>query len=333
MSRSVGIIGTGKAVPKKIFRNEDFVKRGLDTSDEWIVARTGIKQRYIGEEETSSELAIEAARLALQDAGIRSDEVDAIVVATTTPDFPAFPSVACLVQRGLEITDCAAFDLSAACTGFIYAIDVAAQMMKGEGYRHILVIGVDMLSKMCDWSDRGTVILFGDGAGAVVLGEVNRGFGLLSSKLGARGQDYDKLMIPIGGSKTPLTAQNISSPGRFIQMDGKAVYRFAVNIIVEVVEKALSKVNLKKEDISFFIPHQANERIIQYAAEKLGLSQEQVYVNIATYGNTSAASIPIAIDEASRKGLLHQGDILVTVGFGAGLTFGTNVIKWAKQKK
>ncbi|MEK6556885.1 MAG: 3-oxoacyl-[acyl-carrier-protein] synthase III C-terminal domain-containing protein, partial [Candidatus Margulisiibacteriota bacterium] len=178
--------------------------------------------------------------------------------------------------------------------------------------------------------DRGTVILFGDGAGAVVLGDVKKGFGLLSSKLGARGQDYDKLMIPIGGTKTPLTAQNVSSPGRYIQMEGKAVYRFAVNIIVEVVEEALAKAHLKKEDISFFIPHQANERIIQYATEKLGLSQGQVYVNIATYGNTSAASIPIAIDEASRKGLLHQGDILVTVGFGAGLTFGTNVIKWAK---
>lgn len=329
MVRSIGILGTGKAVPKKVFKNEEFIKHGLDTSDEWIMDRTGIRQRYIVEDETTSSLCIEAAEHAIKSAGIDRESIDAVIVATTTPDYPVFPSVACMVQAGLGLREVAAFDLSAACSGFIYAVEVATQMLKGGNYRHILVLGADTLSRVCDWRDRSTVVLFGDGAGAIILGDVKEGFGVLSTKLGSRGKDFDKLIIPIGGTKTPITAENVHSPDRYLKMDGKAVYKFAVNIIIGIIEEALAQANLKKEDITFFVPHQANKRIIEYAREKLGLSVDQVYVNIDRYGNTSAASIPIALSEASDKGLLKSGDVVVTVGFGAGLTYGTSIIKWA----
>ncbi|OGI06363.1 MAG: 3-oxoacyl-ACP synthase [Candidatus Margulisbacteria bacterium GWF2_35_9] len=326
--QSIGIIGTGMAVPKLKFKNNDFVKLGLETSDEWIASRTGINQRFIAKEEATSDLAYQAAENAIIDAGIEKSDIDCIIVATTTPDYPLFPSVACLVQNGLGLDNIPAFDISAACTGFIYAMEVAEKMMSSGQYKNILVIGADTLSKSCNWKDRSTVVLFGDGAGAVVLGEVKSGYGILSSKLGARGSGFDKLIIPKGGSRTPLTKDNVEDDDRYIQMDGKAVYRFAVNTIVRVVEEALAKIGMKKEDISFLIPHQANIRIIDYAREKLGLSREQVYVNIDTYGNTSAATIPIALNEVCSKKLIRNGDILVTVGFGAGLTYGTNVIKW-----
>ncbi len=329
MARSIGILGTGKAVPKKAFKNDDFIKHGLDTSDEWIMDRTGIRQRYIVEDETTSSLCIEASEHAIKSAGIDRETIDAVIVATTTPDYPVFPSVACLVQAGLGLREVAAFDLSAACSGFIYAVEVATQMLKGGNYRNILVLGADTLSQVCDWKDRSTVVLFGDGAGAVILGDVKKGHGVLSTKLGSRGKDFDKLIIPIGGTKTPITAENVNSPDRYIKMDGKAVYKFAVNIIIGIIEEALELAHLKKEDITFFVPHQANKRIIEYAREKLGLSVDQVYVNIDRYGNTSAASIPIALSEASDKGLLKSGDVVVTVGFGAGLTYGTSIIKWA----
>ncbi|MDD5456878.1 MAG: ketoacyl-ACP synthase III [Candidatus Margulisbacteria bacterium] len=328
--RSIGIIGTGSAVPQQVYKNDDFVKLGLDTSDEWIFDRTGIKQRYISKNESASDLAIMAAEKAIKSSGVSPSAIDCIVVATTTPDYPLFPSVACLVQNALGLENVPAFDISAACTGFIYALDVAVGLMRNSNYKNVLVIGADTLSKYCNWKDRSVVILFGDGAGAVVLGDVMSGSGILSSKLGAQGKDYNKLIVPIGGSRTPLTKENVESDQRYIQMEGKAIYKFAVNIIINIIEEALQKAKLKKEDICFFIPHQANKRIIDYARDKLGLSSEQVYVNIDRYGNTSAASIPIAIDETSRKGLLKKGDILVTVGFGAGLTYGTNVIKWSK---
>lgn len=327
--KSIGILGTGKAVPKNAFMNDDFIKCGLDTSDEWIMERTGIRQRYIAKDETTSSLCIDAAKQAIKNAGINKDMIDAVIVATTTPDYAAFPSTACLVQAGLGLREVAAFDLSAACSGFIYATEVAVQMLRGGQYRNILVLGADTLSKVSNWKDRSTVVLFGDGAGAAVLGEVKKGFGVLSTKLGSRGQDFDKLIIPIGGSKTPITAENVDSPDRYIKMDGKAVYKFAVTTIIGIIEEALASANLKKEDIAFFIPHQANKRIIEYAADKLGLSPNQVYVNIDRYGNTSAASIPIALNEACEKGLLKSGDVVVTVGFGAGLTYGTSIIKWA----
>ncbi len=327
-NNSYGIIGSGNAIPKKKFMNDDFVKLGLETNDEWIASRTGIRQRFIAEEETSASLAIEAASKAIDNAGIDKDDVDLIIVATTTPDYQLFPSTACLVQGALDIKETAAFDISAACTGFIYALDTAVKMMKSGLYKNALVIGTDTLSKYCDWKDRSTVVLFGDGAGAVVLGKVEDGYGLLSSYLGAKGQDYDKLIIPKGGSKEKLTKETVNDPLASIQMDGRAIYKFAINIIVKMMDEALATAGLKKEDVTFLIPHQANKRMIDYAQDKLGLSDNQVYVNIDKYGNTSGASIPIAITEVMSKNLLKKGDIVITVGFGAGLTYGANVIKW-----
>ncbi|MDD4527173.1 MAG: ketoacyl-ACP synthase III [Candidatus Margulisbacteria bacterium] len=323
-----GIIGSGSAIPKKKLKNDDFQALGLETNDEWIVSRTGIKQRYICEEETTASLAIEASRKAIENAGIDKEEIDLIVVATTTPDYPLFPSTACLIQKELDIKKVAAFDISAACTGFICALDVAASMMKSGLYKKALVVGADTLSKYCDWTDRATVVLFGDGAGAVILSQVEEGYGLLATNIGAKGQDHDKLIVPIGGSKEALNKDNLDNPLRYIQMDGKAIYKFAVNIIVQLMDEALERAGLTKEDVTFLIPHQANKRMIDYAQEKLGLSDEQVYVNIDRYGNTSSASIPIAINEAMSKNLLKKGDIVITVGFGAGLTYGANVIKW-----
>jgi len=329
-ARHIGVIGTGQAIPKCVFKNDDFVGLGLDTSNDWIVERTGIEQRYIAREESTSDLAIKAGQEAIINSGLKTEDIDCIIVATTTPDYPLFPSVACLIQNGLGLQDIPAFDLSAACTGFIYALEVASCLMQGSGYKNVLVVGADTLSKNCNWQDRSVVILFGDGAGAVVLSDVAKGYGMLSSVLGAKGKDYKKLIVPLGGSREPLNKDNIDSPDRYIQMDGKGVYRFAVNIIVSVVNQALEKAKLSVKDISFFIPHQANQRIIEHAKEKLGLSTEQVYVNINNYGNTSAASVPIALNEANRKGLVKHGDVVVTVGFGAGLTYGTNIIKWYK---
>lgn len=325
---SFGIIGSGSAIPKKRMKNDDFQALGLETNDEWITSRTGIKQRFICEEETTASLSIEAAEKAIKNAGINKDDIDLIVVATTTPDYQLFPSTACLVQKGLDIEKVAAFDISAACTGFICALDVAVNMMHSGIYKNALVIGADTLSKYCDWKDRATVVLFGDGAGAVVIGKVEDGYGLLASNIGAKGQNYDKLIVPLGGSKEALDKDNLDSPLRYIQMDGKAIYKFAVNIIVQMMDEALERAGLTKEDVTFLIPHQANKRMIDFAQEKLGLSDEQVYVNIDRYGNTSSASIPIAITEAMSKNLLKKGDIVITVGFGAGLTYGANVIKW-----
>jgi 3-oxoacyl-[acyl-carrier-protein] synthase III len=325
---SFGIISSGLAIPKKKMTNDDFVKLGIDTNDEWIYSRTGIKQRYICEQETTASLATAASQQAIKNADIDKEDIDLIIVATTTPDNSLFPSVACLVQNELNINSVSAFDISAACTGFIYAFDVAVNMMKSGLYRKALVIGVDTLSRYCDWKDRSTVVLFGDGAGAVVVGPVQEGYGLLASNLCARGQDNNKLIVPYGGAAVPLNENNINDPLRYIQMDGKAIYKFAVNIIVALMDEALERAGLAKEDVTFLIPHQANKRIIDYAQDKLGLSDDKVYVNIDKYGNTSSASIPIAIAEAMNKGLLKKGDIVITVGFGAGLTYGTNVIKW-----
>ena len=334
ISRSIGIIGTGHAVPKCAFKNEDFLKLGLETSDEWITDRTGIKQRYICKDgETTVSLAVEAGKKAIKSAGLLASDIGGVIVATTTPDYAVFPSAACMVQGELGLSEGPAFDLSAACSGFTYALDVAVSMMRNSTYKYMLVIGADTLSKACDWKDRSTVVLFGDGAGAVVLGDVAKDHGILSSRLGARGKEHEKLIVPDGGFKSPLSADNIDSNQRFIQMDGKGVYKFAVNVITEAITEALSSSGLTTADIQFFIPHQANKRIIEFARERLGLSSEQVYVNIDAYGNTSAASIPIALDEAFSKGLIRYGDVVVTIGFGAGLTFGANVIRWALPSK
>lgn len=325
---SAGIIGVGSYVPPSIRTNDDIAAMGVDTSDEWIRTRTGISQRHIANDLTTADLATEAAKNALAYAGLDATDIDLIIVATATPDYLLFPSVACLVQNRIGATKAAAFDLSAACSGFIYAMTTAAQFIQAGSYKNIIVIGAEVLSKFTNWEDRNTCVLFGDGAGAIVLGPVEKNEGILAWDLGAKGSGYDLLMVPYGGTKTPLNETNILEKKHYIDMDGKAVFKFAVSVVIESIETCLNKCGLNKNDLDFFIPHQANKRIIDFAAERLGLPEEKVCVNITHYGNTSAATIPIALDESVRNGHIKKGDIVATMGFGAGLTWGSALIKW-----
>ncbi len=306
------IIGVGSELPPKVVTNDELSKT-VETSDEWIKTRTGIEQRRISDEKTStSDLAIAAAEKALKNSGLSAQDLDLIVVGTTTPD-TLFPSVACLLQKKLGATKAAAFDVSAACAGFNYALTTAKQFIENETYKNVLVVGADTLTKHLDWQDRGTCVLFGDGAGAVVLTASDDGSGILASWLKAEGHLGENLIMPVNG---------------FITMDGKEVFKFAVRVLEESIKKVLEKANLKAEDINLLIPHQANIRIINHVIKKMGLAKEKVFINLQKYGNTSAASIPIALDEAIQAGKLKKGDILVVSGFGAGLTCGANLIKW-----
>ena len=324
--KRVGILGTGSHVPDKVVTNFDLEKT-LDTSDEWIVSRTGIRERrVVGPHEATSDLAIVAANRALESAGIDAADLSLIIVATCTPDLQ-FPATSVIVQNSLGARRAAAFDLNAVCSGFSYAIDVANQMIRTGAYPNALVIGADVMSGTLDWTDRSTCILFGDGAGAVVLGPVESG-GILSSVLGADGSGVPLLYIAAGGSREPLTSAGMESGRNRICMNGREVYKFAVQIMGEVSAEALEACELSASDVSLFIPHQANIRIIESAAKRLGLPPEKVFVNLDRYGNTSAASIPLALDEAVKAGRVNRGDIVVTVGFGAGLTWAANVIQW-----
>jgi 3-oxoacyl-[acyl-carrier-protein] synthase-3 len=323
---SVGILGTGSRVPDTVVTNADLERR-LNTTDEWISTRTGIKaRRIVADNEASSDLAIAAARAALEDAAIDASEIDLLIVCTLTPDY-LMPATAVLVQEAIGAGRCAAFDLNAACSGFCYALDVATHMIAGGAYRRGLVIGAEVMSRTLDWEDRSTCVLFGDAAGAVVLGPVDHG-GVLGSVLGADGRGASLLYIPGGGFKEPLSTEAIASKRNCMSMKGREVYRFAVQVMGDAAACALERCGLTPADVSLFVPHQANIRIIESAARRLGLPFEKVFVNLDKYGNTSAASIPLALDEAVREGRIHEGDIVVAVGFGAGLTWGANVIRW-----
>ncbi|HAR61861.1 MAG: 3-oxoacyl-ACP synthase [Candidatus Margulisiibacteriota bacterium] len=325
---SAGIIGVGSCVPPKVVTNDDIAKMGLETSDEWIRARTGIGERRLADNLSTSDLALQASINALKSANKRPEEIDLIITATCTPDHPLFPSVACIIQDKLGAKNAAAFDLSAACSGFVYALATASQFIEAGSFKNILVIGADTLAKNVDWTDRGTCILFGDAAGAVILSAVPHGEGILSWTLGAQGSGGDLLIIPNGGSRTPLTPENITERNHYIKMDGRAVFKFAVSIVIDSIEKSLSKAGLSKKNIDYFIPHQANKRIIDFAAERLGLSEEKVCVNIMNYGNTSSASIPLALDEAVTAGKVKKGDLVAIMGFGGGLTWGSAIFRW-----
>lgn len=328
--KSVGILGIGSYVPEKIVTNADLEKL-VDTSDNWIVERTGIKERRIAaEDQATSDLATKAAEKALADAGIGADDIDLIIVATVSPDM-TFPSVACLVQDNLKATKAAAFDITAVCSGFIYGLVIGSTFIKSGTYKKVLVIGAETLSKITDWTDRNTAILFGDGAGAVVLGETLPGFGILGVHLGSDGAGGDLLKVPAGGSRQPTTAQTVAERSHFIHMNGNEVFKFAVKVMGEAAVKALDEAGISPADITYLVPHQANLRIIQSAARRLGLPMDQVVVNVDKYGNTSAASIPIALDEGVKSGKIKNGDIIVIVGFGGGLTWGSGVIKWYKE--
>lgn len=327
MNKKVGILGTGSYVPENIVDNLYFEKI-LDTSDEWIKTRTGISQRRkASENESASDLATKAAIEALKCAKLSSDDIDLIIVATATPDM-AFPSTACLVQENIKAKNAAAFDISVACSGFIYGITIARQFVLTGMYKNILVIGSEVLSKFIDYTDRSTCILFGDGAGAVVIGNVDDG-GILSTYLGSDGSGADVLNIPAGGSKLPASKNTIENNLHSIKMIGNDVYKFAVRIMGESSLKAIEIANLEPKDIDYFLPHQANIRIIEASAKRLKLGMDKVYINLDKYGNMSAASIPVALDEAFRSGKINKGDNVVLVGFGGGLTWGSAVINWS----
>jgi 3-oxoacyl-[acyl-carrier-protein] synthase-3 len=322
-------VGTGSFVPEKVLTNADLEKI-VDTNDEWIVSRTGIRERHVVDPETPvSELCYQAAMRALEDAKVAPEEVDLIIVATLTPDY-VFPATAGLVAERLGAKNAAAFDLSAGCTGFLYGITTGAQFIASGMYKTILVIGGETLSKLLNWEDRTTCILFGDGAGAAVLQTVEEGYGFLGYELGADGSGGKLLCMPGGGSMNPATLETVGSKMHTIHMTGNEVFKFAVRIMGETALKALERAGLQKEDIDCLIPHQANIRIVDSAVKRLGIDPEKVVVNLDRYGNMSAASIPVALDEAARQGRLKYGDILVMVGFGAGLSWGAAVLKWSK---
>jgi 3-oxoacyl-[acyl-carrier-protein] synthase-3 len=302
----------------------------VDTSDEWIRARSGIRERRIAApQEATSDLAVQAGRRALEDAGIEAAQIDLLVVATLTPDYP-MPSAACIVQHKLGVpTTAACFDLNAACSGFIYALDTACAMIASGRYRKALVIGAEKLSSVVDWQDRGTCLLFGDGAGAAVVGlGEKQGVGLIGTRLGSLGEDTDLLVIPSGGSASPATAESFAKGGHFIKMKGKEVFKLAVRVMEEAARDILEQHSLSANQIGLVIPHQANLRIIDAIAQYLELPVERFFVNVDRYGNTSAASIPIALDEARRAGRIKDGDLTLLVAFGAGLTYGSALIRW-----
>ena len=327
---SVGIVGTGSYVPEKVLTNFD-LEQMVDTNDQWIVSRTGIKERHIAEPETPvSELCYQAAVRALEDAKLAPEELDLVIVATITPDF-VFPATACLVAERLGAKKAAGFDLQAACTGFLYGVATAAQFIATGIYKNALVIGGETLSKILNWEDRGTCILFGDGAGAAVLQQVEEGYGFLGYDLGMDGAGGSLLAMPGGGSMHPASAETVAKKMHTIQMAGSEVFKFAVRIMGETALKALDKAGLGIGDVDCLIPHQANTRIVDAAVKRLGIDAGKVVVNLDRYGNMSAASIPVALDEAARSGRLNYGDIMVMVGFGGGLTWGAAVVKWSKR--
>lgn len=323
----VGVLGTGKHVPEKVLTNQD-LERMVETSDEWITTRTGMKERRIvAEDEASSDLAYHASLIALRNAGITAAELDLIVVATITPDM-AFPSTACLLQERLGAKKAAAFDLSAACSGFIYGLANAANFIAAGIYKYALVVGAECLSKITDYTDRNTCILFGDGSGAVVLGQVPEGRGFKSFELGADGSGAELLKLAGGGSRCPSSLRSLEEKKHYIYMAGSEVFKFAVRIMGNAAEEALAKAGMQKGDIDLLVPHQANIRIIKAAMERLGLPEEKCMINLHKYGNVSAASIPIALAEADEEGRLREGDCVVLVGFGGGLTWGASVLIW-----
>jgi len=327
MSIRSRIIGTGSYLPLRVLSNKDLEKM-VDTSDAWIVERTGISERRIAsEDEAASDLACHAAEKAINDGGIKPSDIDFIIVATVTPDM-LFPSTACLVQNRLGAKRAFAFDLSAACSGFIYALSVADQYIKSGMYQMGLVIGSDVFSKVTDWTDRNTCVLFGDGAGAVILKADTGDKGIVSSHLYSDGTSWDMLYVPGGGSRIPPGEDMINNRQQFVKMRGSETFKVAVNTMCASINDALKSNGLTANDIKLFIPHQANLRIIQAIGKKLNVPMERFMINLDRYGNTSAASIPIALDEAVKEGRIEEGDNILLEAFGGGLTWGAALIKW-----
>ena len=324
---SVGVVGTGYYLPSRILRNSDLEKL-VDTSDEWIRARTGIRERRIvSEHEAASDLAVNAGAEAMKSAAVNPDEIDLVIVATLSPDM-LFPSTACIVQHKLGLKRAFAFDIEAACSGFLFALSIAEQYITNGTCKTVLVIGAEVFSRIVDWQDRNTCVLFGDGAGAVILQKAETGSGIISIRLGSDGSGADLLKLPAGGSRLKTSHETIKDRQHFIKMNGKEIYKFATTAVVKAIKAALDEQTISSAEIDLLIPHQANIRIIECIAEKLKIPMGKVFVNLDKYGNTSSASIPIALCEALEQNRIKKGDIIVFVGFGAGLTWGTAIIKW-----
>ncbi len=324
----VRIVGIGAYVPERVLTNQD-LERMVDTSDQWIRERTGIRERRIAaDHEATSDLSYHASLRALEHAGLSPEDLDMIIVGTATPDM-MFPATACLLQARLGIRNRPCFDVEAGCPGFVFTLEVARGMLSlNDTYRRILVVGADTLSRITDWTDRNTCVLFGDGAGAVVVEKDDSDRGILATVLGGDGTLGDLLYLPAGGSRRPASPETVANREHFIKMEGREVFRYAVLGMQESSLAALDKAGLTPDQVDWLVPHQANWRIIDATAKRLNLPPEKVYVNIDRYGNTSAASIPIALNEMAQKGLLKEGQIVLLVAFGAGFTWGATVIRW-----
>jgi 3-oxoacyl-[acyl-carrier-protein] synthase-3 len=325
--RTVSIIGTGSYLPERILTNRELEKI-VETSDEWIRTRTGIGERRIAApEEATSDMATNAALAAMSQAGVSAEQIDLIIVATVTPDM-FFPATACWVQKKLGAIRAACFDVSAACSGFIYAMEIAQQFISNHVYNTVLIIGADKLSSIVDWSDRNTCVLFGDGAGAAILRNRGASHGVIATHMGSDGEFTDILFMPGGGSRCPITSANVDQKLNTIKMLGKETYKQAVTAMSDAADRALESAGLKYEDIACVIPHQANMRIIEAIAHRMSLPVDKFYVNLEKYGNTSAAAVAIALDEAHRNGRFKIGDYILLVVFGGGLTWASSVIQW-----
>ena len=326
-TKHVGIIGTGSKVPERIISNYD-LEKSVDTSNEWIIKRTGISERRIlDDKQEAYMLGVDAAKNALESAKLSAQEIDLIVVATDTPDYMT-PSTACLIQGAIGASNAIAFDLNAACSGFIFAITVAQKFILSGTHKNALVIGCEGLSRIVDWQDRNTCILFGDAAGAAVLSEVPEGFGILNTHLGSDGENGKFITIPNLYLNEEEKAKRVNGKYNSLWMDGQEVFKFAVKAMSSATKKVIEDVNMTIEDIQFIFPHQANTRIIDGAIKKLGVPDDKLHYIIHKYGNISSASIPVSLDEAYREGKLKNGDNLVLVGFGGGLTWGSTLLKW-----
>lgn len=325
--RPVGIWGVGSYVPERVLTNAH-LEQMVDTSDEWIVARTGIRERRIAApDETTASMSARAAAKALERAGVTADEIDLIVVGTVTPDM-LFPSTACLVQERIGAAKAAAVDVGAACPGFIYALTLAQSTVATGMYEKVLVIGSETLSRVTDYQDRNTCVLFGDGAGAAVIGPVSPGRGILSAVLGSDPSGRDHLYLPGGGSLRPATHETVDQRLHYLRMNGPEVFKFAARVVADSTRKALKKAGLGLDDVDLFIPHQANVRIIEAGVKRLEIPSQKVWINLDRYGNTSSATIPLCLDEAFEQGRIADGDVLAMVAFGAGLVWGAVILRW-----
>lgn len=323
----IKIVAIGSYIPEKVLTNID-LERMVETSDSWILERTGIKERHLASpEEATSDLAYRAALRALTKANMSPDQIDSIIVATASPDY-LFPATACIVQSKLGAQRASCFDIEAACPGFIYALEIARGLLCIPDYRNILIVGAETLSRLVDFSDRNTCVLFGDGAGAAIVTRDSSESDILASFLKGNGEVHHLLMLPAGGSRNPASESTIREKGHYIKMQGKEVFKYAVTGMQEAAEKVLEKAGLSATELDWFVPHQANIRIIEATRERLNVPPEKVYVNIERTGNTSAASIPIALAEMEERGLLKRGHLVLLVSFGAGFVYGATLLRW-----